>query len=1390
MRAPAEALATYVPLRVVERLRAGGVCGPFVERFPAALLFADISGSTALAERLAARGPSGAEEFSRLLNTYLGALIDVVTAHGGDVVKFAGDGLLAVWPSPGNDLAAATRCAAECALAAQRAMAALGGSEAVQLSMSIGVGAGEVTGIAVGVPEDRMEYLIVGTPVMETCQAEQMAAPGEVALTAAARRALGDAGAAVPLAFGGARLKALPACAALQPSTMPSVNDQALAALRPFAPPAIVACLSAGQDDWLAELRHVTIVFGRLRDWSGLTFSQVQELTALVLRVVTRYQGTLTRLGSDAHGPVAQFAFGLPPLAHEDDPLRSVQAALDMRAMLQARGVRLAIGVATGLAFCGAVGSARRREYTTVGDAVNVAARLMDAAGDGILCDAATARACGDHLVFDSLSPIQLKGKASPLAVYLPRGRSRTRTRPRPDVIGRTAERAQLRQRLHTLINDGIGGVVLIEGEAGIGKSRLAADLCAQAQAVGATPLLGSCDAIEVATAYHAWRPVVSHLFRLDALPDERMTRRAHVLVRLDAESAGTDAPPSLLQLAPLLNAVLPLDIPENEFTEEMSGETRADNLHELLVKLLERAARQRPVLLVFEDAHWMDSASWVVTLLASHRVGRLLLVVVTRPPGEPQPVEYRRLLHAPATQRVVLDALSPDETVALVCQRLGVTSLSPPVAALIQERAGGHPFFAEELAYTLRDAAVITTVGAQSHLALGANALEQLVLPRTLHGLISSRVDRLTPRQQLTVKVASVLGRQFSLEALRHLHPIEGDKAGLADDMAALERLDLIRADTSTPAPSYVFRHVVTQQVVYQQLAFTQRRQLHRAAAEWYERTYADDLAPFAALLAHHWSRALDAQPTEGPLLEKALDALQRAGEQAVRNYAHREAIRFFADAVRLQPPAAQTQPGPRRRRAHWERQLGEAYFRLGRAVEADTHLRAAVALLDHPVPSTSAGYVSSLAGESVRQLAHRLLPHRFVGRARRAARDHLREAARVYELLGTVWFMMMKSVPSLLANLRCLNLAETAGPSAEVASGCAMAGLLTGTFFGPRIARRYFQRGLDTALQVRDRYGLGRLLQSQGFYLTGQARWDEAELALERARMIFAQLGDTRWQEMATLTLGNTHQMHRRYGDSMRLYTAARQTSLQRGDVQAQAWAAIGMVGALHALGRNDEALRAYDAMAALLENSFEFLSDRGSEFSVCGVRALAHWQRGEHELAREYADKASRISAQSPLLVYYALPGYTSVAEVRLSLWKNRLEDELVMRRQDVRAARRAVTELWRFARFFPIAQPQAWLWRGLYDWLCGRRRKARPAWDRSLAAAERLDMRLEQGMAHVEIGRHLPPGDVARAAHLQRACHVFGQVGARYHLRRAQAALDTPRLHHETEVAAEV
>jgi hypothetical protein len=429
----------------------------------------------------------------------------------------------------------------------------------------------------------------------------------------------------------------------------------------------------------------------------------------------------------------------------------------------------------------------------------------------------------------------------------------------------------------------------------------------------------GRCgDAIERATPYHAWRPIFADLMGSVGIDVEE--RRRRVLARLQAD-------PEMARLAPLLNSVLPLDLPDNEPTAQLTGEVRADNTRQLLVQLLQptsatRAGRAAPLLIVLDDARWFDSASWALTRLVVARVRPLLLVLATRPLVEPLPDDYRRLRQDPATEYLRLEPLSPHDTLALVCDRLGVRHLPEPVAALIQERAQGNPFFSEELAYALRDAGLIRITDGTCTIAPGAGAPSAMSFPDTMQGVVAARTDRLPPGQELTLKVASVVGRLFAFRLLRDIHPIEADRTVLRGFLDDLQRHDFTVLDTPEPDLAYLFKHVVTQEVAYGLLLSAQRRQLHRAVAEWYEQTQAEDLPALYPLLAYHWGRA--EEPT------KTLAYLALAGEQALRVGAYQEAVDLLTDALSR---SGAVQPAPDAlRQARWHRQLAVAYEGLGR--------------------------------------------------------------------------------------------------------------------------------------------------------------------------------------------------------------------------------------------------------------------------------------------------------------------------------------------------------------------------------------------------------------------------------------------------------------------------
>src|SRR4029453_9127541 len=737
-------LRSYIPAFVASRFLAGPrpLEAPAAESFSAAVLFADVSGFPPLAEQLARRGPAGTEALSELLNAYFGRLTVLVAAHGGEVATFAGDGLLAVWPATDGDLAAATRQAGRCALAVGSALndyEAIGGH---RLSLRMGVGAGEVVALNVGGVAGSWRLLLSGAPVIQTSLAEQQATRGEVVLSPEAWMLAGPEAAGDALPGGWVRLAAVhgPPPTPERPVELPEIGG----ATDAYVPEVVRARLAAGQAEWLGELRRVTPLFLNLLDADPARadlLEVVQPAIAALQPILRLHEGSLKQLVVDDKGLTLIAVFGLPPLAHEDDAARAAKAALKAQAALRDLGTRCAIGVATGRAFCGAVGGDVHREYDVIGDVMNLSARLMQAASDTILCDEATQSAARSRLRFRALPAISVKGKADPIAVYCPLEPARARDRPWT-IVGRDRERQLLSSRLEELWG-GRSGLVLIEGEPGIGKSRLLAELLQQARARGVRSLLGAGDAVEATTPYHAWRPVFTELLDLAGVEDVE-ARRARVL-------AHAGAVPRLARLAPLLNPVLALDLPDNELTAQLTGQVRADNTRRLLVRLLRAGAAApdgaaSPLLVALDDGHWFAWASWALTAEVASQVRPLLLAITTRPLAEPLPPDYRRLRDDPASDRLPLQPLDPGDTLTLVCSRLGVPSLPERVAGLIEDRAQGNPFFSEELAYALRDTGLIRIADGRCTIAPGAGDPRAVSFPHTVPGVGAGRVARRRP--------------------------------------------------------------------------------------------------------------------------------------------------------------------------------------------------------------------------------------------------------------------------------------------------------------------------------------------------------------------------------------------------------------------------------------------------------------------------------------------------------------------------------------------------------------------------------------------------------------------------------------------------------------------
>jgi tetratricopeptide (TPR) repeat protein len=707
---------------------------------------------------------------------------------------------------------------------------------------------------------------------------------------------------------------------------------------------------------------------------------------------------------------------------------------------------------------------------------------------------------------------------------------------------------------------------------------------------------------------------------------------------------------------------------------------------------------------------------------------------------------------------------LPADEALTLVCRRLGVTGLPAPVAALIREKAEGNPFFSEELAYALRDSGLIQMSGSECRLAAGVD-LKAVAFPDTVQGVITSRIDRLPPPQQLALKVASVIGRIFAFRILRDIYPIEDDRLFLKDYLQTLEQLDLTPLDAPEPDLAYVFKHIITQEVAYNLMLFAQRRDLHRAAAEWFERSYPDDLSPYYPLLAYHWSKAEDH--------EKTVEYLEKAGEQAIQSGAYQEAIGFFSEVLKAAADDSR-HPLPVTRRAHWERLLGEAQYSLGNLAESRRHLERALAWLGRPIPETRGGLVLSLLAEVGRTAFRVLWPNRSTGRVE-AVRPDLLEAYRACEAVISPYVLTNEAPRLILAGLRFGNLADMIGPSPEMARGFAGAGFFFGLVPLHGLAQAQQARGLQIAESQNDLPALARVLFFVGLYNYGLGEWAKSREALSRAREINGRLGARRQWDESSGILAQAIFAQGEFETSAQIEAQIDASARQRGDMQAHLYQLIAQSEVVLRLGRPGHA----DEAVALMEEATTVPAqglDQSGQMRAYAILALARLRRGEAHLAREAADRALAAILNTPPTSCWTLEGYAGAAETYLSLIETRANRSPAERRALAKFARQAIGALRQFARVFPIGQPRAWLFQGFYDWLDGKPAKARQAWRKGLAAAQKLAMPYDEALAHFEIGRHAS-GD-ERRDHLDRAADIFERLGAEYDLQRAQAEIKTP------------
>lgn len=697
-----------------------------------------------------------------------------------------------------------------------------------------------------------------------------------------------------------------------------------------YLPQELISKLKAARshNSMVGERRVITMLFCDVKGSTAAaekvdpeTWTDIMNgIFEFMIRPVYKYEGTVPRLMGDAI-----LAFFGAPIAHEDDPQRAVLAGLEIQEGIKefAEEVRikhglefgLRVGINTGLVVVGAIGSDLRMEYTAIGDAINLAARMEQTAQVGtIQISDETYKLVAPFFDVESLGGVEVKGKSVPIQTYRvlraksAPGQLRGLEGLSSPLVGRDLQLELLNARVKDLAS-GTGSVVAVVGEAGLGKSTLIAELKKSVSQF--VWLRGDSLSYTRSISYHPWRQVIRQ--SVDANENDSPAEVRHKLgyVCECCTLPGGDIP--------FLEAMLAV---ESEESAKVVMGFQGDALNQRMIDatrgFLCGLAVESPLVIVFDDLHWSDEASLNLLLKVADlsKTQPILFICMSRPDTTTASWNIIQKIKenlADDFHPIDLEPLQVNQTETLLNNLLGVKDLPQSILGLIVEKAQGNPFFVEEIIRSLIETKQL--VRENNHWKAAGDSAT-ISLPNTLRGVLSARIDRLPETSRHVLQNAAVIGRLFDVRVLKPLTSLNG---GLDAQIQYLREVSLIEALQN----EFAFRHVLIQEATYESILIKKRAELHRRIGEIMEEVHAERIEEFAPLLAYHFYSAGD---------ERSLKYDIIAGEKSARLYANAEAATHFHRALEV---AKRTQ-GEKEQIVKLHTQLGQVCELSGRYEQA----------------------------------------------------------------------------------------------------------------------------------------------------------------------------------------------------------------------------------------------------------------------------------------------------------------------------------------------------------------------------------------------------------------------------------------------------------------------
>lgn len=667
---------------------------------------------------------------------------------------------------------------------------------------------------------------------------------------------------------------------------------------------------SAGPNDVASlitsgERKQVSVLFSDLSGYTAMTErldpEEVREIMDRVFgeirQVVAKYDGFIEKFVGDS----AMAVFGVPS-AHEDDPIRAVRAAMEIHAQIEGlspevegkigQPLYMHSGINTGLVVTGQV-DRDKGTHGLIGDTINLASRLQSLAkSEQILVGETTHNLTKSHFIFDPMEPTRVKGKAEPLPVFKLVSAKKDLSAVhrlqgvRAELIGRQKEMELLTQAIEKLKN-GQGSIISIVGNAGTGKSRLVRDFKAALNLKEIQWREGHAYPYTQNTPYYPLINLLTYAFRIQ---EGDYTEKIKGKIEAEIKTLLWDRP----EIIPYIGGLFSLSYPE---IEKVNPEFLRTKVNESSLEILEALARRAPTVLLFEDLHWSDTSFIDHLHLMLTRTNRPVVFLLAYrpefnlfPEGPPDDLNW-------PYHEIILQDMSQADSQQMLKSLLDAEDLPAELETFMSDQAEGNPFYLEEVVNSLIESGALARKNGGWSLTRPITGVD---IPTTIQGVLTARLDRLEKEAKRILQEASVIGRAFFYEVLSRITQLSPP---LDQYLSGLESLDLIRARTREPDLEYIFKHALTQEVVYNGLLKKERHAIHERIGEVMEQLFADRLPEFYDALAYHFKRGLSQ--------DKAAEYLIKAGEKSYKTLSNQEAKQYFHEAYDLL--SAQTEKSPK---------------------------------------------------------------------------------------------------------------------------------------------------------------------------------------------------------------------------------------------------------------------------------------------------------------------------------------------------------------------------------------------------------------------------------------------------------------------------------------------